>query len=87
MPGFGTMSEADALAFLANKGFTCVRLDDVRNDNDQGLEFSVMDIARPATWLAISICLFSLYRIALTLQKINKMHSVYSFIHSWRRVP
>jgi len=80
---YNVIAEADALAFLSGKGYSCVRLDDVRKESDHGLEFSVADIAKPATWFVLAVCSFLVYRIGVTLQKLNKSAGVvYLFLLS-----
>lgn len=75
--GYNIIAEADALAFLSAKGYSCVRLEDVRKDNLHGLEFNVVDIAKPASWLVLAVCSFLIYRMGVTIRKINKLGSVY----------
>ncbi len=69
---YATISEKDALAFLEIKGYSCMRLDEIRDANIKGTDINIDTVSREVLWFVGLLCIFLCYKIAVTLQKINR---------------
>ncbi len=72
MPSYTTISEADALKFLEVKGYSCMRLDEIRDANIKGMDINIEPVSREVLWFVGLVSIFLLYKIVVTWQRIYK---------------
>ena len=68
---FTRLSDADALAYLETKGYSCVRLDDVLKENVHGTDFDISGSRSALSWFLLAFCALVVYRMVVTYRRIK----------------